>query len=175
MYSRHKFFNSSGPSSSSSVMKNCLQQSSNQDRLETEIGPEFQFCNDLHDDKHECPSANFRIPTNPASRSSSRIVTRHRIFSLGPSASSVMKYCPLSTVFKPGLEHSFDNFWSSDSCSNCCSCSCNKFHRRCSSVRGSALVGSVGISIDSKGSCASGFTEAMVSLDTSLHISATAP
>ena len=29
--------------------------------------------------------------------------------------SSVTKYCPLSTVFKPALEHSLDNFWSSDS------------------------------------------------------------
>ena len=40
---------------------------------------------------------------------------------------------------------------------------------------GSAVGGSVGMSIDSKGSCASGFTEAMVCLDASLHISSTAP
>ena len=83
---------------------------------------------------------------------------------LGP-ASSVMKYCPLSIVFKPASEQSLDS----------CSYSCNRFHRRCSSVRGSAVGGSVGISIDSKRSCASGFPEAMVSLDTSLHMSATAP
>ena len=47
-------------------------------------------------------SANFRIHTNPASRSSSRIVTRHRKFSLGPSASSVMKYCPLRQFSNQG-------------------------------------------------------------------------
>ena len=116
--------------------------------LESEIGPEHQYCNDLHS-LHKCT-----IP-------------------LGPS--SVMKYCPLSTVFKPALEHSLDNFCLSDSCSNCCSYSFNKFHRRCSSVRGSAMGRSVSISIVSKRSCASGFPPAMVSLDTSLHISASAP
>ena len=71
--------------------------------------------------------ANFHIPTNPASRPSSRIVSRQRIFS--------------TTVFKPASEHSLDNFWLSDSRSNCCSYSCNKFTRRCSSVRGSAVGG----------------------------------
>ena len=37
--------------------------------------------------------------------------SRHRC-----SVSSVTKYCPFSTIFKPALEHSLDNFCSSDSC-----------------------------------------------------------
>ena len=80
------------------------------------------------------------------------VYSRHKCtVPLGPSASGVMKYCPLSTVFKPALDHSVDNFWMSDSCSNCCSYSCNRFPRRCSSVWGSATRGSVGISVDLRG------------------------
>ena len=76
------------------------------------------------------------------------VYSRHKCtIPLAPSASSVMKYCPLTTVFKPTLEHSLENFWSSDSSSNCCSLSSNRFHRRCSSVRGSAVGVSVSISM----------------------------
>ena len=114
--------------------------------LETKIGPECQYCNDLHDDKRECSrvdqfsysyESRFSLEFSGLLRRS--VFSRHkRTNPLGPSASSVVKNCPLSTVFKPALEHSLDNFWSSGSCSNCCSYSCNKFHRRCSSVPGSA-------------------------------------
>ena len=105
------------------------------------------------------------------------VYSRHKCtIPLGASAvSSVMKYCPLSTVFKPASEHNLGNFWLSDSRSNFCSYSCNKFHRRCSLVRGPAVGDSVRISIVSKVSCASGFPDAMVSLDNSLHRSGTAP
>ena len=62
---------------------------------------------------------NFRIPTNPASRSSSlqgSVYSLHKCtIPFGASVLSVTKYCPLSTVFKPALEYSLDNFWSSDS------------------------------------------------------------
>ena len=57
---------------------------------------------------------NFRFLANPASRSSSlrgSVYSLHKCtFPLGASASSVTKYCPLSTVFKPTLEDSLDNF-----------------------------------------------------------------
>ena len=33
------------------------------------------------------------------------------------SVSSVKKYCPISTIFKPASEHSLDSFWSWDNCS----------------------------------------------------------
>ena len=68
--------------------------------------------------------ANFRIPTiQPLARVQGSlqgsVYSLHKCTNpLGPSAvPSVMKYCPLSTVFKPASEHSLDNFWSSESCS----------------------------------------------------------
>ena len=99
--------------------------------------------------------ANFRIS------SSSRIVTKHRTFSaqLYNSAWSFCIKCDVIIV----LFRQFSNQRQSKAWI--------KFHCRCSSVRGSAA----GISIVSKGSCASSFRDAMVSLDTSLHRSAPAP
>ena len=62
---------------------------------------------------------NFRIPANPASRSSSLQGSENSLHKctipFGASVSSVTKYCSISSVFKPALEHSLDNFWSSDS------------------------------------------------------------
>ena len=124
--------------------------------------------------------ANFRILTNPASGSRSWIVTRHRFSQHKCAVPLLLHQVWWNIVFfrqfsKQTLEHSLDNSWSSDSCSNWCSYSCNKFHRRCSSVRGSAIWDSVGISIVSKRSCPSVIHEVMVSLGTSVHRSATVP
>ena len=61
--------------------------------------------------------------------------------------------CPFSTCFKPASEHSLDNFWSSDNCSNFRSYSCTGFPCCCSLVEFSALGRTVGISNFSKCSC----------------------
>ena len=51
-----------------------------------------------------------------------------------PSVSKVWKYCPISTSFKPASEHYWDNFWSSDNCSNFSSYSYTRFPCCCALV-----------------------------------------
>ena len=139
--------------------------------LEPEIGPEFQFCNQRFSSRRTSifkqDWAFFVFSrTQPLARV--LVSLRGSVISLyectipfGPCVPSVMKYCLLSTVFKPALEHSLDNFWSSDGCSSCCSNFLSRFRRRCPSVRGSAVGDSVGISFVSEGSCASLLSRAL--------------
>ena len=139
--------------------------------LEPEIGPEFQFCNQRFSSRRTSMfKQDWAIFVFSRTQPLARVLVslRGSVISLyectipfGPCVPSVMKYCLLSTVFKPALEHSLYNFWSSDGCSNCCSNFWSRFRRRCPSVRGSAVGDSVGISFVSEGSCASLLSRAL--------------
>ena len=84
--------------------------------LESEIGPEFQYCNDLHDNKRDDQTGqiSYSYESSPLLEISDRYEAAHILCINLPFRSvllsSVMKYRPLSTVFKPALEHSLDNF-----------------------------------------------------------------
>ena len=93
--------------------------------LETEIQPELQYCVDLHGDKHMSKTGPILVflRIHPFTRvffsHRGTVYSRHKCGILSPSSvSSVKRYCPHSTILKPASEHSLDNFWSSDNCSN---------------------------------------------------------
>ena len=87
-------------------------------RTQEAVRPEFQYHNDLDGDKLYVQDwaifVVLRIQPLARVLSSFRgiVYSRHKWCICCPSsASSVMKNCTLSTVFKPASEHSLDNFW----------------------------------------------------------------